>query len=93
MKTKLTLSIEKSVIEEARSLLKEEGQNLSRTFEDYLKQLISKRKKSAAYPDAEDEILPEVKELIGIFKTETSDNRSYKERLQEELQKKYGAQK
>lgn len=93
MKTQLSLFIEKSVVEEARALLKKEGQNLSRTFEDYLKHLISKKKKKAVYPDSQDELLPEVSELIGIFKTKNPDNRPYKERLEEELQKKYGGQK
>ena len=90
MKTKLTLSIEKSVIEEARALLKDEGQNLSRTFENYLKSLISKKKKEKNYPVDEDELLPEVRDLMGIFYTPGQDERPYKLILQEELLKKYG---
>lgn len=85
MKTKLTLSIEKSVIEEARALLKEEGQNLSRTFENYLKTLISQKKKEKKYPVEEDDLLPEVRELAGIFYTPGQDERDYKIILQEEL--------
>ena len=87
MKTKLTLSIEKEVIEEARALLLEEGKNLSRTFEDYLVALISKRKKQLAYPNQETDILPEVAEVAGIFYTENQDERDYKVILEEELKK------
>lgn len=89
MKTKLTLSVEKSVIEEARALLKDEGQNLSRTFENYLKTLISQKKQEKKYPTKEGELLPEVRELMGIFKTPNQDERPYKEILQEELIKRY----
>lgn len=85
MKTKLTLSIEKGVIEEARALLKEEGQNLSKTFEEYLKALISRKKKEKNYSKGEDDLLPEVREIAGIFYTPGQDERDYKVILQEEL--------
>lgn len=85
MKTKLTLSIEKQVIEEARALLKEEGQNLSKTFEDYLKTLIARKRREKKYPEGEDELLPEVRELAGMFYTPGQDERDYKQILEEEL--------
>lgn len=85
MKTKLTLSIEKEVIEEARAILKEEGQNLSKTFEKYLKVLISQKKKEKKYSPGEEDLLPEVEELAGIFYTPGQDERDIKEILQEEL--------
>jgi len=87
MKAKLTLSIEKSVVEEARALLKEEGQNLSRTFENHLKKLIAQKKRPKPYPLAQDDLLPEVRELAGIFYTPSPDEGDYKTILQEELLK------
>ncbi len=93
MKTKLTLSIEKSVIEEAKELLRTEGDNLSRIVENYLRKIIDQKKSNKNYPIKEDELLPQVHEIMGIFKTANPDNRTYKERLAEELQKKYGERK
>lgn len=79
MKTKLTLSIEKSVIEEAKVLAKENGSSISAMFEEFLEKLIKERKYSiivaenaASYEKA---LSPEVKakiesfkKLVGIFK-------------------------
>jgi len=49
-----------------------------------------KKKKEKHYDLKEDELIPEVREVLGIFKTPNQDERPYKEILQEKLLKKYG---
>lgn len=44
MNTKLTLSIDKEVIDQAKSYVKEEGQSLSKVVEKYLRNLVSRPK-------------------------------------------------
>ena len=58
MNTKLTLSLEKEVIERAKSYAKKTGRSLSELVESYFKNLIEKTEK-------EDDIHPKVKKLIG----------------------------
>ena len=58
MNTKLTLSLEKEVIEQAKSYAKKTGRSLSELVESYFKNLIGKTEK-------EDDIHPKVKKLIG----------------------------
>ncbi len=83
MNTKLTLTIEKEVIEIAKEYAKEKGQSLSGMVENYFKILTSKKRKVN-----EKELSPKVRKLRGIIKTESNIN--YKEILTEELSKKYG---
>jgi len=98
MKTKLTLSIEKDVIEKAKVLAKENGTTLSAMFEQYLKDYILE----SQYPNALSEdtveyqkLSPEIKErlknlknLVGILKTDEPIDRD-KARW-EALNEKYG---
>ena len=58
MNTKLTLSLEKEVIEQAKSYAKKTGRSLSELVESYFKNLTEKTEK-------EDDIHPKVKKLIG----------------------------
>ena len=58
MNTKLTLSLEKEVIEQAKSYAKKTGRSLSELVESYFKNMIEKTEK-------EDDIHPKVKKLIG----------------------------
>jgi hypothetical protein len=60
MNTKLTLSLEKTVIEDAKSYAKKTGRSLSELVESYFKNLTEKSEK-------EDEIHPKIKKLIGII--------------------------
>ncbi len=57
MNTKLTLSLEKSVIEKAKLYAKSTGRSLSEMVENYFESLTSKPEK--------DEIHPKIKKLIG----------------------------
>jgi len=58
MNTKLTLSLEKTVIEEAKSYAKKTGRSLSELVENYFKSLTEKS-------EIPDDIHPKVKKLIG----------------------------
>lgn len=83
MNTKLTLTIEKEVIEIAKQYGKEKGQSLSEMVENYFKFISLKRIKPK-----EKQLSPRVRKLRGIIKTD--DNFDYKRVLTEELSKKYG---
>jgi len=58
MNTKLTLSLEKEVIEQAKSYAKKTGRSLSELVETYFKNLTEKEQ-------TYDDIHPKVKKLIG----------------------------
>ncbi len=83
MNTKLTLTIEKEVIEIAKEYAKDKGQSLSEMVENYFKILTSGKRKIT-----EKQLSPKVRKLRGIIKAES--NMDYKEVLTEELSKKYG---
>lgn len=84
MNTKLTLTIEKRVIDEAKRYAKEKGQSLSDLVENYFKLLT---KNDHLVP--QEELSPVTKKLRGILKVENDFD--YKQVLTEELSKKYGA--
>jgi hypothetical protein len=81
MNTKLTLTIEKSVIEKAKRYAKEKERSLSDLIENYLK-AITKEKKTEMARDT-----PIVQSLKGSF--HVPDNFDYKKELTESLSKKY----
>jgi hypothetical protein len=82
--TKLTLSVDKEVIEKAKAFARKQGRSLSSLVEDYLKSLTT--------PDDQPEKLfdysPIVQSLRGSVKLE-GDSRDYREILEDELLKKY----
>lgn len=81
MKTKLTLTIEQSVIRTAKSYAQKKGRSLSELVENYLKMLANKENQSA-------KLSPRVKRLVGAVKLSKDFN--YKQALQEGIQKKHG---
>lgn len=83
MNTKLTLTIEKEVIEIAKKYAKEKGQSLSEMVENYFKFVTVDRIKIKG-----NQLSPKVRKLRGILKTD--ENFDYKQILTEELSKKYG---
>lgn len=83
MNTKLTLTIEKEVIEIAKKYAKEKGQSLSEMVENYFKFVTAKRIKVK-----EGQLSPKIRKLRGIIKADN--NLDYKQILTEELSKKYG---
>lgn len=83
MNTKLTLTIEKEVIETAKEYAKEKGLSLSEMVENYFKLITVNRRKIKPK-----QISPKVRKLRGIINTD--ENFDYKQILTEELSKKYG---
>ena len=81
MNTKLTLTIEQSIIEKAKRYAKEKERSLSDLIENYLK-TITKDTKSEAIKET-----PVVQSLKGSF--QMPDNFDYKKELADRLSKKY----
>ena len=83
MSSKLTLTIQKEIIETAKEYAKEKGLSLSEMVESYFKLVTVNRK-----INTKKQLSPKVSKLRGIIKTE--DVLDYKKILTEELSKKYG---
>jgi len=81
MNTKLTLTIEQTVIDKAKNYAKRKGHSLSDLIENYLKVIT----KDVAKSDIE--ITPIVKSLKGSFKAPSGFD--YKKELAKSLSKKY----
>jgi len=80
MTTKLTLTIEDSVITIAKKYAKQQGKSLSDIVENYLMSLTSKENK-------EESISPSILKLMGVVKL--PDDFDYKKELTKGLVKKY----
>jgi len=80
MNTKLTLTIEQSVIERAKKYAKEKGRSLSDIIENYLKSITAEQRVA-------DDISPLINSLRGSFKAPESFD--YKKELSKELSEKY----
>jgi len=81
MNTKLTLTIEQTVIDKAKRYAKRKGHSLSDIIENYLKVITYDGAKS------EMEIAPTVKSMRGSFKVPLDFD--YKKELTKSLSKKY----
>lgn len=82
MNTKLTLTIEKKVIEKAKKYAMQKNRSLSDIIENYLKLLTTQEPKQQKQP-----LNPIVKSLKGSFKT--PEKMDYKEELKKRLEEKY----
>jgi Family of unknown function (DUF6364) len=82
MNTKLTLTIEETVIIKAKIYAKKRGSSLSGLVENYLKAVTKN-----SVVNKNHELTPFVKSLQGSFKA--PDDFDYKKELKEELSKKY----
>lgn len=80
MTTKLTLTIDDSVIEIAKKYAKQKGKSLSAIVENYLMSLTSKENKG-------DQISPKVLKLMGVIKLPKDFD--YKKELAKGLSKKH----
>jgi hypothetical protein len=81
MATKLTLSIDESVIRDAKEYAQKTGRSVSQLVESYLKAIThSTKKKKSKLP-------PHLKRWHGAFKIE--DERDYKEIIEEAIWEKY----
>jgi hypothetical protein len=81
MNTKLTLTIDRSIIESAKVYAKEKGRSLSDLIENYLKAITRDQTKSDI------DITPIVKSLKGSFNA--PDGFDYKKELARGLSEKY----
>jgi hypothetical protein len=81
MNTKLTLTIEQTVVEKAKVYAKKKGNSLSDIIENYLKVITNNEAKSDI------EMTPIVKSLRGSFKAPSV--LDYKKELAKSLSKKY----
>ncbi len=73
MNTKLTLNLNKSVIEEAKSYAKENQVSLSKLIENYLKSIIKKEDKNTV------KISPLVESLTGIISSDLDERKDYRD--------------
>ena len=80
MDTKLTLNVDKNVIEQAKEYAKDHQISLSRLIESYLSSLVAKN-------DRKIEITPLVESLSGVIELENDFN--YKESFTDYLIEKY----
>lgn len=81
MNTKLTLTIDQSVIERAKKYARQKERSLSDLIENYLKALTTEE------ISKQDELSPKVKSLKGSFKI--PEDFDYKKELSERLTEKY----
>lgn len=81
MSTKLTITIDKNVIEKAKKYAKGKKNSLSNIIENYLKTLVAEDKKETS------ELSPIVKSLKGSFKADKDFD--YKKELTKRLSDKY----
>ena len=86
MNTKLTLTIEQSVIEKAKKYAKEKERSLSDLIENYLRALTTDSSQNEI-GQKEIELTPIVKSLKGTFKAPK--NSDYKKDLADRLSDKY----
>ena len=80
MQTKLTLTLEQSIIEQAKLYAKDKGRSLSELIENYLKVVIEDNHQKV-------KLSPSIKKLKGAIKL--PDNFDYKKELTEVLSAKY----
>ncbi|WCO00285.1 DUF6364 family protein [Psychroserpens ponticola] len=82
MNTKLTLTIEREIIERAKNYAKEKNRSLSDIIENYLKILTKEEQKNKSK-----KLNPAVESLRGSFKMPK--DMDYKKELKNRLEKKY----
>ncbi|GGE25787.1 DUF6364 family protein [Psychroflexus planctonicus] len=83
MNTKLTLSIEQEVIQQAKKYAKAQNRSLSDLIENYLKQLTAVEN----ITEEKKKLKPIVKSLKGSFKM--PENMDYKKELRKRVEEKY----
>lgn len=81
MQTKLTLTLEQSIIEQAKIYAKTKGRSLSELIENYLKVVLDDK-------ESDIKLSPSIKKLKGSIKL--PENFDYKKELTNALSEKYG---
>lgn len=84
MNTKLTLTLEKEIIEKAKKYASTRGKSLSEMIENYFKYLTAPKERNSS-----DIISPRIQKLRGIIKVDK--NFDYKEVLNRARNEKHGA--
>jgi len=74
MKTKLTLRMEKDVIEKIKEVSKKKGISVSKLIEDFFKTLTT---------EEEEKLTPTVKKLKGLLKKKKIEEKEYKKYLED----------
>ena len=77
MNTKLTLNLDKGVIEEAKSYAKENKMSLSKLIENYLRSLTKDTNKK------DRKVSPLVDSLTGVISSDVDERKSYRDYLSE----------
>ncbi|HMS68156.1 MAG: hypothetical protein IPL23_23895 [Saprospiraceae bacterium] len=72
MKTKLTLNLDKEIIEEAKTYAKSQRVSLSKLIENYLNALTRQTKKKSS-------VTPLVESLTGIIPSDYDEKKDYRE--------------
>lgn len=85
MNTKLTLTIDKSVIKQAKAYAEQQGRSLSAVVENYLKAVIKKEE----IVREDDELSPIIKSLMLRPKVELPHDYDYKKELKKIKDEKY----
>ncbi len=83
MSSKLTISVNETVVSEAKKYASSQGRSLSSLIEEYLNSLVTREKEEADF-----EVSPIVKSLWGSVKTIPKES-DYKEIIGDEILKKY----
>ncbi len=77
MNTKLTLNLDKSIIDEAKTYAKKNQVSLSKLIENYLNSLVRTSNKQTK------RISPLVESLTGVISSEVDERKSYRDYLSE----------
>ena len=80
MQAKLTLSLEKEIIEQAKEFSRQQHKSLSKMVENYLRLVTGKERKNEA-------LTPIVAKLSGIMPPDAADN--FRQEYTDYLEKKY----
>ncbi|KYG85561.1 hypothetical protein AWW67_14390 [Roseivirga seohaensis] len=83
MSTKLTLTLDKEVIEQAKKYAADKGKSLSEMVENYFKYITGSKAE-----DGKEQLSPRVKKLRGVLKVDSDFN--YKDVLNEARNTKHG---
>lgn len=83
MNTKLTLTLEKKIIEQAKRYASNKGRSLSEMVENYFKYITNSNSE-----DEKEQLSPRIKKLRGVLKVDSTFN--YKSLLNEAKDTKHG---
>lgn len=78
MKTKLTLRLDKDVIEKAKEYSQKKGESLSRLVENFFKTLVEQKETEKSH-----QLTPTVKKLRGLLRGKKVSEADYKKFLKE----------